>query len=156
MTLENPTFLYRHPWATVLGVVLAFFGLLGLAYWLGMQHARAQADSKYLQDREASAKIIAEYEAKEKELEATNTALKQENEIQAKVLKENDAQLKGDADKFTKLLEEERNERIKNIDNTSPDDQLCGLCADARASGFPLSDATCSRCDSTPQASGRP
>jgi hypothetical protein len=144
MSLTDPTLAesaWKHKGAIGICALFVIVACL-LSFWVGTRKAKEWADSAYLQEREERGKKLVI-------LEAQNEELKQQNEVQAEILRANDAKLKGDAVKFTQLLEE-RNERIKNIDATNPDDQLCGLCADAARSGFPLSLSTCGRCSTTP------
>jgi hypothetical protein len=140
MTIKQLRGLFFDYW-WILGI-LVVIALLAGSFWLGTQKGKEWADSEYLREREERNKKLAV-------LESENDALKKQNEVQAEILRTNDAALRGDAAKFTKLLEE-RNERIKNIDATDPDDQLCGLCSDAARSGFPLSVSTCGRCSPAP------
>ncbi len=135
-------------------VLLILTGVPLAAYFAGKSAAQAEADSKYLRERDKNLQKIAEYETRaaqfvlnERQLAAENALLKKTNEAQAEILLANDKKLAGDADKFTELVLE-RNQRIADIDADSEfDSQVCGLCDDAKKSGFSLSKEFCARCE---------
>ncbi len=141
----------------IVGLV-AFALVIGVLYAMFSFGSRL-ADHRYEQDRKArDARIAvleanaARHEQNERELAAENALLRKQNEATAEILRANDRILEGNASNLTKLLTE-RNKRYEEIDADNDfDSQLCGMCSDFASSGFPLSDATCGRCKTTPQA----
>jgi uncharacterized protein HemX len=138
--------------------VLTFIALmLGGAYWLGQIHAREAADSEYLQKREETlqkardAEIRANFYLEESQKHAKeNEALKRQNEIQAEILRANDAQIKGDARKLDEIFQEgqRRNEEIIS-DTRDVDAQFCSLCNELKSAGF-ANLSQCGRCEAAP------
>jgi hypothetical protein len=134
MSLTEPTLpetAWKHKGA--IGIVLIVFtvGLL-LAFWFGTQKAAEWADSKYLQEREESTRMLAV-------IQDQNDKLRMHNDAQAQLFKQIDsASDVKKAEDFAKR-QEERKQKENEIQNADPATSLSGLCNDARSAGFKLS-----------------
>lgn len=136
----------------VIGVLAAMaFGLM----YAGYRISHTWADSEYLRKEAERDKKIAVLEAdadrhlkNETQLAAENSLLKKQNEALAEVYKAADTKTERDAaDKFAARTAEQA-KRLADIDaDANYDSQICGLCADAKRSGFPLSADFCRRCE---------
>lgn len=99
-------------------------------------------------DNERTARNVQIWTAEEKAKEfgiaaekfkAQNLLLKIQNEAQSEILKANDKQLEGDANKLTAILAQRKkqNEEISNSSDDA-DYQLRQLCGDIKSTGFKL------------------
>ncbi len=136
----------------IVGVLVVI--ALGFMY-AGYRLAHRWSDSAYLENEKKRDKQItdleasaAQHEKNETQLAAQNSLLKKQNEATAQILEQRDKTAAVEAAKKLTELNAERAKRFDDIDaDANYDDQICGLCADAAKSGFPLSKDFCKRCE---------
>lgn len=105
------------------------------------------ADSRFSRERQRLENEIERRTKNEAQLAGENALLKKQNEAAAEALRSADsARTTANEKKFADLLTE-RTKRLDEIDaDADYDSQLCGLCVDARRSGYKLSEQLCGRC----------
>ncbi len=128
-------------------VLLAVAGAFAFVFYLGVRSAEGWAESKYLRERENRMVEVAFHQENERQLAAENALLRKQNEAVAEILTAGDKQRAADAARRFAELQAMKNERMHEIDvDASFDSQICQLCLEAAAAGFPLSAQFCSRC----------
>jgi ABC-type lipoprotein release transport system permease subunit len=107
---------------------------------------RFEQIKKYEAEAAELKKEVEKHIHNEQKLATENAVLRHQNELTAEILRNNDAQLKGDAEKLAQILKNklEKINEIENLDDFNAN--VCALCADVRASGFRLSAEFCGNC----------
>lgn len=131
------------------GFIFLLIAIL-IIFKLGEASGAKKASIDYYNTEQTNIKRADESELKAKiarnqadRLAKSNHLLKQQIEIQAEVLRQNDARLAGNAQKLTKLLEE-RNHTFGEIEGVVEiEEQIRRMCEDAKEAGFSFSEKLC-------------
>ncbi len=133
-----------------IGVLLVVAGLAALCVYSGYRWAKSDAEIERTKqdDRIAVAEAnFARSIESEKQMAAQNSILRKQNEAVSEALKTADTKREQEAAQQMAERNATMADRLKDIDADKDHDSIvCGLCFDARASGFPLSAEFCNRC----------